>query len=80
MARLARVVVLGIPHYVTQRGNLDQPLADETLAAIRSGERTGRPLGSDSFVANLEAAMGRKLARQRPGRKPTAPRTTNKYV
>lgn len=71
MARLARVVVFGMPHHVTQRSNLDQPITEGMLAAIRSGERTGRPLGSDSFVANLEAGLGRTLGRQRPGRKPT---------
>ena len=51
-------------------GFLDQPIADDALAAIRSGERTGRPLGSESFVAKLETNLGRTLARQRPGRKP----------
>ena len=80
MARLARVVVPGIPHHVTQRGNLDQPITEGMLAAIRSGERTGRPLGLDSFAANLEAGLGRKLARQRPGRKPTSTSADAKYV
>ncbi len=59
---------------------LDQPVEDGMLTAIRSGERTGRPLGSDSFVANLEAGLGRKLARQRPGRKPTSTAAKAKYV
>jgi hypothetical protein len=48
----------------------NQPIADDALAAIRSGESTGRPLGSDSFVAKLEAGLGRARAWQRPGRKP----------
>lgn len=38
--------------------------------AIRAGERTGRPLGSDAFVADLEQRLGRVLARGKPGRKP----------
>jgi hypothetical protein len=32
----------------------------------RRGERTDRPLGSDAFIAALEARSGRTLARQRP--------------
>jgi len=40
------------------------------LAAIRAGERTGRPLGDARFVAALERDLGRTLARQKPGRKP----------
>ena len=39
-------------------------------AVIRAGERTGRPLGSPGFVGALEARLGRKLARQKPGPKP----------
>jgi putative transposase len=49
-----------------------QPLLDQSdaeLAAIRAGERTGRPLGSNGFVAGLEQRLGRVLARQKPGRK-----------
>ena len=39
-------------------------------AAIRSAERTGRPLGDEAFTARLEQSLGRSLARQKPGRKP----------
>jgi len=39
-------------------------------AAIRSGERTGRPLGSAEFVADLEHRLARPLARKKPGPKP----------
>jgi putative transposase len=42
--------------------------ADEH-AAIRTGERTGRPLGAAAFVARLEKRLGRSLARQKPGPK-----------
>ena len=49
---------------------LDLGLSEAEHAAIRAGERTGRPLGSDAFVAGLEQRLGRVLARQKPGRKP----------
>ncbi|WP_448586697.1 transposase [Thermaurantiacus sp.] len=49
---------------------LRQPPDEAALAALRAGERTGRPVGSASFLAELEAVLGRRLARQRPGRKP----------
>ena len=45
-------------------------LGDEDREAIRAGERTGRPLGSEKFVAGLERRLKRKLARQKPGPKP----------
>jgi putative transposase len=45
---------------------LDEPM----LEAIRSGERTGRPLGGADFVTRLEALTGRELARRKPGPKP----------
>ncbi|MDP3852919.1 transposase [Phenylobacterium sp.] len=38
--------------------------------AIRGGERTGRPLGSADFTADLERQLGRPLAPQKRGRKP----------
>ncbi len=44
----------------------------DTHAAIRSAERTGRPLGDEAFTARLEQSLGRTLARQKPGRKPRA--------
>jgi hypothetical protein len=33
--------------------------------------RTGRPLGSDAFVTELERETGRVLKKRRPGRKPS---------
>ncbi len=44
-------------------------LGAQDLAAIRAGERTGRPLGSARFVARLEKRLKRPLARQKPGPK-----------
>jgi len=50
----------------------DQVLTGETAPnrdTIRMHSRTGRPLGSDEFVARLEQAAGRALKPQRPGPK-----------
>jgi len=40
------------------------------IAAIRSRERTGRPLGSDGFVRRCEKRLKRQLRLQKPGPKP----------
>ncbi len=45
-------------------------LDDGMLETIRSGERTGRPFRDAAFVARLEAATRRELARRKPGPKP----------
>ena len=37
--------------------------------ALQAAERTGRPLGSAAFVAELELRLGRTLARRKPGPK-----------
>jgi len=37
---------------------------------LRAGERTGRPLGDAALIDRLEAMLGRRIHRQRPGRKP----------
>jgi putative transposase len=52
------------------RAFLGAPLDTEALEAIRSGERTGRPRGADSFVKRLEKVLGRPLAKAKPGPKP----------
>jgi putative transposase len=49
---------------------LGERLTAQDLEPIRSGERTGRPLGAPAFVRQLEKRLGRKLARQKPGPKP----------
>jgi putative transposase len=54
------------------RDFLEAGLDDGMLETIRSGERTGRPLGGAAFVARLEAATRRDLARRKPGPKPAA--------
>ena len=44
-----------------------------TLAALRGAESTGRPLGSDDFIADLERRLRRPL---RPGKRGPKPRAT----
>ena len=43
---------------------------EEAWDLIRRHERTGRPLGSPRFVADLEEMTGRELAKKKPGPKP----------
>ena len=52
---------------------LKRGVAAAELAAVRGGERTGRPLGDSAFLARLEAMTGRTLAPRKPGRKPAKP-------
>ena len=55
-----------------RRGLEAGDLAPDVEAAIEAHERTGRPWGDAAFVARLETASGRTLARQKPGPKPVA--------
>jgi putative transposase len=57
-------------HVANWASFLADGLDDAALDAIRGGERTGRPLGDETFIKRLEATTGRQLARQRPGPKP----------
>jgi putative transposase len=41
------------------------------MGALRAAESTGRPLGNDDFIRDLERILGRRLARGRPGPTPT---------
>ncbi|HEX9963880.1 MAG TPA: transposase [Allosphingosinicella sp.] len=43
------------------RALLDSGLSDGERAALRAGERTGRPLGGRAFVERLSASVGRRL-------------------
>jgi putative transposase len=54
------------------RALLDSALPQADYEAIRRGERTGRPLGSEAFVRELEARLGRSLTPRKPGPKPKA--------
>ncbi len=48
---------------------LGQELPESELNALRLHNRTGRPLGSEDFVANLELILGRTLKPLKPGPK-----------
>ncbi|MGH8455224.1 MAG: hypothetical protein ACRESW_11780 [Nevskiales bacterium] len=43
---------------------------DDQSDPIRLHTRTGRPLGSDAFIAKVERMTGRVLRPEKPGRKP----------
>ncbi len=43
--------------------------SDEELKILKQHERTGRPLGDESFLDELEATLGRILRPQKPGPK-----------
>ena len=49
---------------------LSQSQEGETIERLQMHERTGRPLGNDSFLAKLERRLGRPLRPRKPGRKP----------
>ncbi len=51
-------------------GMLRGGLSDVDGDAIRSGERTGRPVGDTAFVERLEVDLDRILKPRKPGRKP----------
>ena len=80
MARLSRLVIPGMPHHLTQRGNRRQPtffypwqgrfasfVMDEVEELRRHG-RTGRPLGDEIFLDRLEGLVDRVLKPQKGGR------------
>ncbi len=58
------------------RAYLREGLTEEEHEALRQHERTGRPLGSDAFIAGLEAKLKRRLTKRKPGR----PRTRSEQA
>lgn len=52
------------------RGLLDAGLTEEDAARLGGNLRTGRPLGDAAFVERLEAQLGRRLKKRKPGPKP----------
>jgi putative transposase len=40
------------------------------VSLLRRHERTGRPLGGESFIGRLERELSRRLRKQKPGPKP----------
>jgi putative transposase len=51
------------------RGFLARVIREDDVKMLRSHESTGRPLGDEAFLANLEEELGRTLKRQKPGPK-----------
>ena len=49
---------------------LSATIREEEIIEMRKHEQTGRPLGSRSFVENLENTLGRILKPKKAGRKP----------
>ncbi|MFP6729383.1 MAG: transposase [Alphaproteobacteria bacterium] len=54
-------------------GGLDETERD----ALRRHENSGRPLGNDAFIGQLESILGRTLKKKNPGAKPR--RAINEY-
>ncbi len=53
-------------------------VTDAELGALRSGERPGRPAGSEAFVKALESDAGRVLVKRKVGRRPKAASETTR--
>lgn len=49
---------------------LSKPVPKSVRDSLQRCERTGRPLGGETFIARLEAMLGRVLRPRKPGRKP----------
>jgi putative transposase len=52
------------------RSYLASGLSVEEANLLRGHERTGRPLGSLSFLKRIESRLGRVIRKKPPGRKP----------
>ena len=50
---------------------LSGAISKETAEVISCHERTGRPLGSETFIKNLELQLNRSLRKRKPGPKIT---------
>ncbi|MBI1356075.1 MAG: hypothetical protein GC160_17170 [Acidobacteria bacterium] len=87
MPRAARVVAVGAPHHLTQRGNNRQDVflvGDDRRAYLERLRQDWRACGVrvlgyclmtnhvHRFVAELEQRSGRRLRAARPGPKPRA--------
>ena len=94
MARLARVVVAGMAHRVTQRSNRREAvffgeadrqwcLSDEDdawVAMLRARTCRGRPCGSEGFVVAFQERLGRALSPGQPGPKPKRDRSPSQVL
>ena len=72
MARMARVVVPGLPHHIISLSP-DRP-ADDDLDRASAHHR--RPLGVPEWIAVLERRLRHRSAPGKPGPKPRADRET----
>ena len=54
----------------TWKDFLSAAIGEKEITKMQKHEKTGRPLGSRSFVENLETILGRILKPKKPGRKP----------
>ena len=54
---------------------LGQEMPKRQMEEFRLRERTGRPLGSNVFLATLERLIGRVLLPRKPGPKPKNPQS-----
>ena len=66
---IVRPVLERVPDFAALLGDQGND-ADTAFAALRAAEQTGRPLGTQEFIAGLERILGRRIARRAPGRKP----------
>ena len=53
---------------------------DDDFTDFRRAEATGRPLGTEDFVAGLEKFLGRPIPRRAPGRKPSSETDQNQQM
>jgi putative transposase len=58
---------------------LSRGLSDEEVEKFRCHERTGRPLGTDSFLARFENVLGTILHKQKPGQKGPQKKNVNRH-
>jgi putative transposase len=49
-----------------------QAVDADTVKALRKHERTGRPMGDNGFIEEVEKITGRQLKIRKPGPKPKA--------
>ncbi|WP_419798288.1 MAG: transposase [Terasakiella sp.] len=66
---LVRVAPL-LQHVESWQRFLADDLSQKDHLKLQQHERTGRPLGDDNFVQNLEEQLGRPLLPKKPGPKP----------
>lgn len=57
------------PHVKGKDGILVKTKPLQEIELLRKHERTGRPLGADSFIEKMELLLDRKLKPQKPGPK-----------